>query len=90
MTYNFISNKIHSIILKEKSMLLRELTEFEKKVYEFIKEHNEMIVSNIPKNMKGAIPHLKNAELVKIFKKPTTPWASKKKTFVKVVKKSDL
>ena len=42
----------------------RKLTEFEKKVYGFIKERNEMIVSNVPKNMRGAIPNLKNAGLL--------------------------
>lgn len=65
----------------------RKLTEFEKKVYDFIKEHNEMIVSNVPKNMSGAIPNLINAGLLETFRKPTSPWASKKKTFVKAIKK---
>ena len=60
----------------------RKLTEFEKEVYDFIKEHDEMLVSNVP-HMSGAIPNLKNAGLLEIFKKPTTRWASKKKTFVK-------
>ena len=57
----------------------RKLTEFEKKVYDFIKEHNEMIVSNVPKNMSGAIPNLINAGLIETFRKPTSPWASKKR-----------
>ena len=68
----------------------RELTEFEKKVYEFIKGHNEMIVSNIPKNMSGAIPTLITAGLIESFRKPTSPWASKKKTFVKAINKKRL
>jgi hypothetical protein len=63
------------------------LTEFEKKVYDFIKEHNEMIVSNVPKNMNGAIPNLIKAGLLETFRKPTSPWASKKKTFVKAINK---
>ena len=62
----------------------RKLTEFEKKVYDFIKEHNEMIVSNLPKNMSGAITNLINAGLLETFRKPASPWASKKKTFVKL------
>jgi len=66
--------------------LSRKLTEFEKKVYDFIKEHNEMIVSDVPKNMKGAIPNLKNAGLLETFRKPTNPWASKKQLFVKTIK----
>ena len=65
----------------------RKLTEFQKKVYDFIKEHNEMIVSNVPKNMRGAIPNLKNAGLLETFRKPTSPWASKKQTFVKAINK---
>ncbi len=68
----------------------RKLTEFEKKVYDFIKEHNEMIVSNVPKNMSGAIPNLITAGLIESFRKPTSPWASKKKTFVKVINKKRL
>jgi hypothetical protein len=67
--------------------LSRKLTEFEKKVYDFIKEHNEMIVSNVPKNMSGAIPNLKNAGLLETFRKAVSPRASKKKTFVKAIKK---
>jgi len=70
--------------------LSRELTEFEKKVYDFIKEHNEMIVSNIPKNMSGAIPNLITAGLLERFRKPTSPWVSKKKTFVKAINKKHL
>jgi hypothetical protein len=70
--------------------LSRELTEFEKKVYDFIKEHNEMIVSNIPKNMRGAIPNLITAGLIESFRKPTSPWVSKKKTFVKAINKKCL
>jgi len=35
-----------------------------------------------------AIPNLKNVRLVKTYMKPITPWDSKKKTFVKAVKKA--
>ena len=76
-----------SIIVKEEIILSRKLTEFEKKVYDFIKEHNEMIVSNVPKNMSGAIPNLINAGLIETFRKPTSPWESKKKTLVKTINK---
>ena len=62
----------------------RKLTEFEKKVYDFIKEHGEMIVSNVPKNMSGAIPNLKNAGLLETFRKPASPWVSKKQDAVQV------
>ena len=63
------------------------ITEFEKKTYDYIKEKDEIRVSNLPKMMWGAIPNLKNAGLVKTYKKPTTPWASKKHTFVKILEK---
>ena len=65
----------------------RKLTDFEKQVYDFIREHDEMIVSNVPKHMSGAIPNLINAGILKTFKKPTTQWASKKKLFVKSINK---
>ncbi len=65
----------------------RKLSDFEKQVYDFIKEHDEIIVSNIPKNMSGAIPNIINAGLLKTFKKSTTQWASKKKTFVKAIER---
>lgn len=64
---------------------MTKITKFEKKVYDFIKIQDELQVSNIPKMMWGAIPNLKNAGLVKTFKRPTNPWASKKHTFVKVI-----
>ena len=65
------------------------ITEFEKKTYDYIKEQGEVLVSNIPKRMWGAIPNLKNAGLVKTYKKPTTQWASKKQTFVQVLEQVD-
>lgn len=65
--------------------LPKKLTDFEKRVYEFIKTHNEIIVSKVPKNMSGAIPKLKNAGLVKIFRKSMAQQSSKKKTFVKAL-----
>ena len=83
MAYSYFKD---SIIIKEGIILSRKLTEFEKKVYDFIKEHNEMIVSDVPKNMKGAIPNLKNAGFLETFRKPTNPWASKKQLFVKTKK----
>ena len=66
--------------------MVRKITVLEQEVYNYIKDHGEMIVSDVPKNMRGAIPKLKNAGLVETFKKPVTPWATKKKTFVKALK----
>ncbi|MBY8988081.1 MAG: hypothetical protein KGD61_06465 [Candidatus Lokiarchaeota archaeon] len=59
-----------------------KLTDFEKQVYDFIKEREEVLISSIPLRMKGAIPNLKNAGLVKIHKRYMVPWASKKQKFV--------
>jgi len=69
---------------------MSKITEFEQKVYDYIKSYDELQVSNIPKMMWGAIPNLKTAGLVKTYKKPTTPWASKKKTFVQALQESEL
>jgi hypothetical protein len=67
--------------------LARKISGLEQEVYNYIKDHGEVIVSDVPKNMRGAIPNLKNAGLVVTFRKPVTPWATKKKTFVKALKK---
>lgn len=67
--------------------MTRKITDLEQEVYNYIKEHGDTIISDIPKNMSGAIPNLKNAGLVELFRKPVTPWATKKKTFVKALKR---
>jgi hypothetical protein len=58
---------------------LAELTEFEKKAYDFIKEQGELQIYNMPKQMWGAIPNLKNARLIKTYKKVTTHWHQRKR-----------
>jgi len=63
---------------------LRELTEIERKTYEFIKEAGEIQPKNMPDSrMVGAITNLKNKELVEISKKYTSIFRRKKKKFVK-------
>ena len=66
---------------------MSKLTEFEKKVFDLIKGQEEIQISDMPMRMLGAIPKLKNNGLIETFRKPTTPWASKKHTFVKVLEK---
>lgn len=66
---------------------MSKLTEFEKKVFDLIKGQGEIQISDMPMRMLGAIPKLKNNGLIETFRKPTTPWASKKHTFVKVLEK---
>lgn len=60
------------------------LTEFEKEVYDFIKERGEMLTSNLPMRMSGAIPNLKNKRVIEVFKKKTSRWTSRKRKFVRV------
>ena len=62
---------------------MSKITEREKEVYEYINERIEIIVSNLPRNMRGAIPKLKNVGLVSTYRKSVSPWTSKKHTFVK-------
>ena len=64
----------------------KKLTDFEKQVYDFIKEREEVLISSIPPRMSGAIPKLKMLGLIKIHKKRMVPWASKKQKFVKASK----
>ncbi len=60
------------------------LTDVEKEVYSFLKKRGEVLTSNIPMKMMGAVPNLKNKGLVEIIKRQTSPWGSKKRKFVKV------
>ena len=65
-------------------MNLKDLTELERKTYEFIKEAGEIQSKNMPdRRMVGAITNLKNKGLVEIYKKYTSIFRRKKKTFVK-------
>ena len=65
-----------------------KLTEFEQVVYDFVKAHEAILTSNIPRRMRGAIPDLKNKGVIEVFKKRTSRWASKKRKFVKVRRNS--
>ena len=69
-------------------MKIRELTEIERKTYDFIKEVGEIQTTNLPdKRMWGAIPNLKNMGLVEVFKKYTSYFRSRKKKFVRIKEK---
>lgn len=61
------------------------LTDFEEKVYMFIKKHGELLTTNIPVRMMGAVPNLRKMRLVEVYKKLVTPWVSKKRKFVRVI-----
>jgi hypothetical protein len=61
----------------------KNLTDFEKEVYDFVKERGEMLTTNIPSRMSGAVPNLKNKGLIEIYKKTMSRWASKKRKFIR-------
>jgi len=63
------------------------LTDFEREVYGFIRERGEVLTSEIPPRMMGAVPNLKNRGLVEVYRRPTTRWASKKRTFIRATEK---
>lgn len=64
---------------------MRELTEIERKTYDFIKEVGEIQTTNLPdKRMWGTISNLKNMGLVEVYKKYTSFFRSKKKKFVRI------
>ncbi|UCF58821.1 MAG: hypothetical protein JSV15_07160 [Candidatus Bathyarchaeota archaeon] len=66
-------------------MKLKDLTEIEKKTYEFIKKVGEIQSKNMPdRRMVGAVINLKNKGLVEIYKRHTGRYRRKKKKFVKV------
>jgi len=63
---------------------LGDLSEIERRTYEFIKEAGEIQPKNMPDSrMVGAIATLKNKGLVEIYKKYTSIFRRKKKKFVK-------
>ena len=65
-------------------MNVQNLGEMEQKTYSFIKNVGEIQTTNLPKQMWGAIPNLKNMGLVEVFKKYTSYFKSRKKKFVKI------
>jgi hypothetical protein len=71
-------------VLESVSEMSDKLTKFEKKIYDFIKEHGEILTSNMPTRMSGAIPNLENKGVIEVFRKNTSRWASRKRKFVRV------
>ncbi len=68
---------------------MRELSQIERKTYNFIKEAGEIQTINIrDKHMSGAVASLKNMGLVEVFKKCTSYYRKRKKKFVKITSKS--
>jgi len=72
-----------------KRLKIRDLSEIERKTYEFIKEVGEIQPKNMPdRRMVGAIANLKNKGLVEIYKKYTSFYRRKKRKFVKAKRQS--
>lgn len=66
-------------------MSLGDLTEFERKTYEVIKEAGEIQPKNLPDpRMMGAVASLRARGLVEVFKKYPTRSRSRKKKFVRI------
>ena len=63
---------------------MQKLSETENQTYEFIKKTGELQTTNLPRNMWGALPSLKNKGLIEIFKKYTIYYRKSKKKFVNV------
>lgn len=64
---------------------LEDLTEFERKTYELIKEAGEIQPKNLPdRRMMGAVASLRAKGLVDVFRKYTSWSRRRKKKFVKV------
>jgi hypothetical protein len=70
---------------KDEKQKMRELSQIEKKTYNFIKDVGEIQTTNIrDKHMCGAVVSLKNMGLVEVFKKYTSYYRKRKKKFVKI------
>lgn len=59
------------------------LTPFERKVYQFIMNSGEILTSNVPPRMRGAVPNLVDKGLVEVYRKRTSLWSSKKRKFLR-------
>jgi len=60
-----------------------DMTPSERRLYEFIKRSEEVMTTNLPPKMMGALPQLIKKGLIEVYKKPTTIWSDKKRKFVR-------
>lgn len=61
-----------------------DLTRSEKEVYELIKNSSELLTTDVPSELRGAVPRLIEKRLVEVYKKPTSPWSPKKRKFLRL------
>jgi hypothetical protein len=62
----------------------RDLTRFEREVYELIKRSGEIITTDVPDKLGGAIPNLVNKGQVEVYKRRTSQWNQKERKFLRV------
>jgi len=60
-----------------------DLTPLERRVYELIKKSGDILTTNVPPEMRGAVPRLVDKGLVEVYKRPTSPWSPKKRKFLR-------
>ena len=72
--------------VRGKDGLENVLTSSERNLYEFIKKSGEVMTTNLPPKMMGAIPQLVKKGFLEIYKKPTMLWSDKKRKFVRAKK----
>ena len=70
-------------MIKDEEQNMRELSEIEKKTYNFIKDAGEIQTIIRDKHMCGEVASLKNMGLVEVFKKYTRYYRKRKKKSVK-------
>jgi hypothetical protein len=64
--------------------MLKNLTEFEKEVYDFVKARGEILTTNMPMRMSGVIPNLRNKGVIEVYKKITSRRRLKKRKFLRI------
>ena len=60
-----------------------DLTPLEKEVYELIRKSSELLTTDVPSRLRGAVPRLIEKRLVEVYKKPTSPWSPKKRKYLR-------
>jgi hypothetical protein len=61
------------------------LSDYEQKVYDYLKGRGEIITAKIPNEFRGTISSLKHKGLIEVYKKRTsTLWSEKKHKFLRI------
>jgi hypothetical protein len=70
--------------VEHKKKQLDDLTPFVFRVFEFIKNSDELLTTDVPSKIMGAVPHLISKGLIEVYKKPISFSTNKKRKFLKV------